>query len=484
VTLRTRLLASLALTLAIALVVAGVLVVQLMRASLVERVDRELLSIADGATKVQRLAALTGSDTEAGRRLAVMRLDKRGNVTRAFPSGFADEPDPLPALPVYPTGIPEEALGTIQQRPSVDGSLQYRVLIERGEKANVVLAVAAPMAGIETAERALVRTLLIVGALAMAGLLLVAWFVIRRGLLPLERIASAADQIAAGDLSNRAGVPHDGTEVGRLGTAFDSMLDQIETSFDQQQRALDAKERSEDRLRRFVADASHELRTPLTTVRGYADLYRAGGLADLAELGTAMDRIGTESRRMAALVEDLLQLARLDEGRPIRRDPVDLSRIASDAVSDLRAIEPDRPVVGAIDPGVVVPGDDDRLRQVLANLVANVRVHAGPRTPVEIVLRADGADAELRVVDHGPGIDHELAPRVFDRFYRADAGRARDSGGTGLGLAIVAAIVAAHGGQLWHEASPGGGATFVVRLGITAGSQHPPGGRTVAEPSL
>lgn len=482
--LRTRLLASLALTLAIALVVAGVLVVQLTRASLIERVDRELLSITDGATRLQRLTALTGSDTEAGRRMAVMRLDQRGNVTRAFPSGFSEAPDPLPALPVYPAGIPAEAFGTIQQRPSVDGSMQYRVLTEPGDKANVILAVAAPMAGIEAAERALIRTMLTVGAFAMAGLLVAAWFVIRRGLLPLERIAATADQIAAGDLSHRAGIPHDSTEVGRLGTAFDSMLDQIETSFEEQHRALDAKERSEDRLRRFVADASHELRTPLTTVRGYADLYHAGGLADPGDLGTAMDRIGTESRRMAALVEDLLLLARLDEGRPIRRDPVDLSRIADDAVSDLRAIEPDRPVVGAIDPGVVVPGDDDRLRQVLANLVANVRVHAGLRTPVEIVLRAGEADTELRVVDHGPGIDPELGPRVFDRFYRADPGRSRDNGGTGLGLAIVAAIVAAHGGRLWHEATPGGGATFVVRLGITAGSQPPSGGRTVAEPSL
>jgi two-component system OmpR family sensor kinase len=484
VSLRTRLLASLALTLAIALVVAGVLVVQLTRTSLIERLDRELLSIMDGATKIQRLTDLTSSDTEAGRRMAVMRLDKRGNVTRAFPSGFAEDPDPLPALPVYPAGIPAEAFGTIQQRPSVDGSMQYRVLTERGDKANVILAVGAPMAGIEAAERALVRTMLIVGAIAMAVLLVVAWFVIRRGLLPLERIATTADEIAAGDLSHRAGVPHDDTEVGRLGTAFDSMLDQIETSFDEQQQALDAKERSEDRLRCFVADASHELRTPLTTVRGYAELYRAGGLADPGELDTAMDRIGTESRRMAALVEDLLLLARLDEGRPIRRDPVDLSRIADDAVSDLRAVEPDRPVVGAIEPGVVVPGDDDRLRQVLANLVANVRVHTGPGTPVEVVLGVDGADAELRVVDHGPGIDPEPAPRVFDRFYRADAGRSRDSGGTGLGLAIVAAIVAAHGGQLWHEATPGGGATFVVRLGITAASQQPPGRRTVTEPSL
>jgi two-component system OmpR family sensor kinase len=258
------------------------------------------------------------------------------------------------------------------------------------------------------------------------------------------------------------------------------MLDQIETSFDEQQRALEAKERSEAQLRRFVADASHELRTPLTAVRGYADLYRAGGLAEPEAMATAMDRIGTESRRMAALVDDLLLLARLDQGRPIRRDPVDLSRIADDAVHDLRAIDPERPVVGAIEAGVIVAGDDDRMRQVVGNLVANLRVHAGALTPVEIVLRPADGYGELRVVDHGPGIDAAHAPRVFDRFYRADAGRSRDSGGTGLGLSIVASIVDAHGGQLWHEATPGGGATFVARVPLagvplTGSSQPAPG---------
>ncbi|MCJ7710217.1 MAG: HAMP domain-containing histidine kinase, partial [Chloroflexi bacterium] len=340
-----------------------------------------------------------------------------------------------------------------------------------------------PMTSVAAADAALVRTMLVVGALAMGGLMAVAWLVIRRDLLPLERIATTADEIAAGDLSHRAGIPRDGSEVGRLGTAFDRMLDQIETAFGEQQRALASKEWSEDRLRRFVADASHELRTPLTTVRGYADLYRAGGLEDRGALDTAMDRIGTESRRMAALVEDLLLLARLDQGRPIRRDPVDLAHIADDAVADLRAIEPDRPVAGAIDRPVVVTGDDDRLRQVLANLLANVRVHAGPGTPVEVVLRTDDADAELRVVDHGPGIGLDHGPRVFDRFYRAGPGRSRERGGAGLGLSIVVAIISAHGGRIWHEPTPGGGATFVVRLGMTGGSQRPPSERTVREPT-
>ncbi len=480
--LRSRLLASLALMLAVALVVSGFLLVGLTRVALIDRIDRDLESLVAQSGPLDRLTGLTDSDTEAGRRLAVIRLDRRGNVVRGVPSGFATDPDPLPALPVYEAGLPDSAFGRIEDRQAVDGSLSYRVLTARG-RADQVVAIAAPMTSVETAEAALIRTLLVVGAIAMVGLVAVAWLVIRRDLLPLERIATTADQIAVGDLTHRAGLPHDETEVGRLGTAFDSMLDQIETAFDEQQGALAAKEWSEDRLRRFVADASHELRTPLTTVRGYADLYRAGGLTDAGALDTAMDRIGTESRRMGVLVEDLLLLVRLDQGRPIRRDPVDLARIADDAIEDLRAMEPDRPVTGAIDRPVIVQGDDDRLRQVVANLLANVRVHAGASTPVEIVVGTRDTDAELRVVDHGPGIDPDHGPRVFDRFYRGDPGRSRDRGGSGLGLSIVAAIVAAHGGRMWHETTPDGGATFVVRLGITGGSQPHDTGRTVVEPT-
>jgi two-component system OmpR family sensor kinase len=395
-------------------------------------------------------------------------------VVRAIPSGFASDPDPLPALPVYTDGIPASAYGQIVERPSVGGSMHYRVLTEQA-RPNLILAIAAPMSGVDAVTTALVRTLLLVGALAMGGLLLVAWFVVRHDLLPLERIAKAAEAIAGGDLSHRAGVPHDQTEVGRLGAAFDAMVDQIEASFGQQQAALEAKEQSEDRLRRFVADASHELRTPLTAVRGYADLYRAGGLQDPTELAVAMDRIGTESRRMGALVDDLLTLARLDQGLPVRREPLDLSAIARDAVADARALEPERPITGAIDPDVVVVGDEDRLRQVVGNLVANVRVHTARSTPFELVVRRVDERAELRVVDHGPGIPGEHGSSVFDRFHRVDLGRSRDRGGAGLGLSIAASIMAAHGGAIWHEPTPGGGATFVIQLPVTANSQVPPG---------
>ena len=472
--LRVRLLLSLAVIMAGAFLFAGVLLVQLTRASLVERVDIELRTLAANAGPIQRLADLAATDADAGRRLAVLRLDRQGRVQRALPSGFAIDPDPLPDLPAYPGGVPAAAFGVIKQVPSVDGSMEYRVVLGQG-RAGQVVAVAAPLTTVDDAQRALLRTLVVVGGIAMAVMLVLAWFVIRRGLLPLERIAGAAEAITAGDLSHRTGVPHDRTEVGRLGIAFDGMLDQIEGAFAEQRSALEAKEQSEDRLRRFVADASHELRTPLTAIRGYADLYRAGGLEDRPALDTALDRIGTESRRMGTLVDDLLLLARLDQGRPLRSDNVDLTRAVEDAVADVRALDPDRPVEAVVERGVTVSGDEERLRQVIGNLVANVRVHAGPGTPVELVLATDHAGAELRVIDHGPGISAERAAHVFDRFYRADPGRSRERGGSGLGLSIVASIVGAHGGRLWHQATPGGGATFVVRLPFTASSQ-PAGG--------
>ena len=182
---------------------------------------------------------------------------------------------------------------------------------------------------------------------------------------------------------------------------------------------------------------------------------------------------------MGALVDDLLLLARLDQGRPLRQDPVNLARICEDAAADHRAVDSSRPLVAGIEPGVTVAGDDDRLRQVVGNLLANVRAHTPPGTPVELFLQRVGAVAELRVIDHGPGIPPEHAAHVFDRFFRADAGRARDGdrkSGSGLGLSIAASIVASQGGRLWHEATPGGGATFGIELPIlTAASQPMPG---------
>jgi two-component system, OmpR family, sensor kinase len=458
VTLRTRLLLSLGVLLAAALVVSGGLVVGLTRASLVQQLDDDIQRVDESdlfAPPPQR-----GNDP-TGRRFAFMLFDRAGNVVQALPSGRLRDPDPLPDVRLG--AQPNVPIGSIVEQRSADGSVAYRLIAARTPQgAGVVLA--APMTDIEQSMLVLIRYLAVVGLVALGAMLAIAWLIIRRDLRPLEQITAAAEGISAGDLSRRVGVPDDGSEVGRLGQAFDRMLDQIQGAFDSQHAALVAKERSESQLRQFVADASHELRTPLTSVRGYAELYRAGGLEDAAALDQAMSRIGTESRRMATLVEDLLLLARLDQGRPLRQEPVVLSTLVNDAVADVRAVEPERVIRATVEDDVVVRGDEDRLRQVIGNLFANVRVHTPVSATVDVSLSSADGVARLSVADHGPGVDPQHVDQIFNRFYRADTGRSRDRGGAGLGLAIASSVAAAHGGTISHSPTPGGGATFTLTL--------------------
>jgi two-component system OmpR family sensor kinase len=256
------------------------------------------------------------------------------------------------------------------------------------------------------------------------------------------------------------------------------MLSRIEYGFRAQQASEEQARASETRMRRFVADASHELRTPLTSIRGFAELYRQGAVGSPEETARLMQRIESEGARMGVLVEDLLQLARLDQQRPLSITPVDLAEVADDAVHDARAVQPDRPIDLHLDEALsevpVVLGDEARLRQVVGNLVTNALIHTPPATPVTVTVSdepaagtADGDDGGvvvLRVADQGPGMAPEDAARVFERFYRADPSRVRTAGGTGLGLAIVSALVAAHGGTVHLDTAPGRGAAFTVRL--------------------
>jgi two-component system OmpR family sensor kinase len=284
--------------------------------------------------------------------------------------------------------------------------------------------------------------------------------VVRLGLRPLEHIGATAGAIAGGDLSRRVEPAEPRTEIGRLGLSLNAMLGQIESAFAERQA-------SEDRLRRFVADASHELRTPLTAIRGYAELFRRGAAERPEDLVRAMRRIEEESARMGGLVEDLLLLARLDQGRPLERSTVDLVPLAADTIADLHALEPDRPVTFEHPDTLTVTGDQARLRQVVGNLVDNARQHTPPATPVHVRLAQHDARAVLEVADEGPGLPPGEAERVFERFYRADPARARATGGTGLGLSIVAAIATAHGGTVQASEGPAGrGACFVVELPV------------------
>jgi two-component system, OmpR family, sensor kinase len=285
---------------------------------------------------------------------------------------------------------------------------------------------------------------------------------IRRGLRPLDRMAETADAISGGDLSRRVEPDDEETEVGRLGHALNVMLGRIEASFDEQRE-------SEERLRRFIADASHELRTPITSIRGYAELFRHGAAARPDDLERAMRRIEDEGARMGVLVEDLLLLARLDQGRPLDREPIDVGVLVGDAADDARAVDPSREITLSVpDDAVFVAGDEPRLRQVLANLLENARVHTPAGTPVEVALRRSGDEALIQVSDRGPGLSAEEAAHVFERFYRGDPSRSRSSGGTGLGLSIASAVIEAHGGRIEASSTAGEGATFTVTLPLVA----------------
>ena len=290
-----------------------------------------------------------------------------------------------------------------------------------------------------------------------------------------NRWAQTAGAIAAGDLSQRVEPADEHSEVGRLGLALNSMLGQIEGAFAE-------RTASEARLRRFVADAGHELRTPLTSIRGYAELFRRGASERPEDLAKTMRRIEEAAARMGVLVEDLLLLARLDQGRPLEHEQFDLSRLAAAAVDDLRAAAPERPVTFESTGAVVVNGDEYRIRQVVANLLENARAHTPPATPVEVRVGEAGENAVIEVADQGPGMSPEDAARAFERFYRADPSRARDSGGAGLGLAIVAAIIEAHGGRTEVQTAPGEGATFRIWIPKAGAPEPPPD--PVPEPEL
>ncbi len=374
---------------------------------------------------------------------------------------------PVPELDT--AGVDEERFYTA---PVVAGDGSYRVLVTPLPDGRV-FSVALPLDDNRATLRRLVGIELGMSAGVLATLAALSWWVVRLGLRPLDQIGATAEAIAAGDLSRRVDRAEDRTEVGRLGLALNRMLGQIESAFEERRA-------SEARLRRFVADASHELRTPLTSIRGYAELFRRGAAERPEDLATAMRRIEEEAARMGVLVEDLLLLARLDQvsdpadparadpdqPRPFEMLPVDLARLAADAVDDARAVTPDRSITFTDGAPVMVLGDDLRLRQVAANLLSNAQVHTPPGTAVRVRVVAEGDRARLEVSDDGPGLPPDVAERVFERFFRVDKARSRSTGGAGLGLSIVAAIAQAHGGSARLDATAGNGtgATFVVDL--------------------
>ena len=340
--------------------------------------------------------------------------------------------------------------------PAEDGSGRYRVRVEFGPHGESIV-VATSLADVDATLRRLLLIMLLVTAAVLAALAALGLWVVQLGLRPLDAIGSTAATIAGGDLSRRVERAEERTEVGRLGLALNAMLGQIETAFN-------AQRASERKLRRFVADASHELRTPLAAVRAYAELFTRGAESRPDDLARSMRGIERESERMSVLVDDLLLLARLDEGRPLERSAtVALDELVGEAVETAQAVEPDRPIRLEREPASVV-GDRVRLRQIVDNMLGNVRAHTPAGAPVSVRVAAANGSAVVEVADSGPGLDAEETDRVFERFYRADESRSRASGGVGLGLSIVAAVAEAHGGTVSARSEPGKGATFQITL--------------------
>jgi two-component system OmpR family sensor kinase len=461
--LRGRLLLGVMSLFVIGLVVANLATYVALQDFLIGQVDDQLRNGVSEASTVLGAPAQGPPRTTAFPAGTIAELLGRdGSVVeiKTVASGF--QPSTTSAVtPVLPKSLPSEGEDTPAAPFTVagsDGHTQFRMTDwPEGRFGGQFVVLAIPMTGVESTLRGLfvVESLISVGVVAVTALL--ACLIIQIGLRPLQRMGATAGHIAAGDYSRRVEPATPRTEIGRFGLALNAMLAQIEAAFAE-------RTASESRLRRFIADASHELRTPLTSIRGYSEMLRRGASESPADSELARRRIEEESVRMSTLVDDMLLIARLDQGRPLEARPVDLQVIARDAAADARAVAPHRHITLDAPSTVIVSGDDTRLRQVVSNLVRNALVHTPAGTPVEIAVTTQNGSAHLSIADHGPGLPGADRERIFEPFYRADASRSRDSGGAGLGLSIVSAVVAAHGGKVKVTETQGGGATFDVEL--------------------
>lgn len=498
--LRGRLLLITMALLAAGLAVSGTVAVATLRAHLIERVDRQLGPMATLLARFPSGLVAVPSSPEQSRRLlgTLPGMDLIDQVYVAYlrPDGSVEQEggpwlrDRGPSLPALGTAEIARLNGRPFDVPGADGGKWRVVAVPRSsltpaetpprnpassDAAPGGVVVAASLGGVRSTVGRLTLVCAGTAAVLMASLAVIGWFAVRGGLRPLRGIERTAAAIAGGDLSRRVPVvagPH--TEVGRLSAALNTMLGQLEAAFAE-------RERAQARMHRFVADASHELRTPLFGIKGFAELHRMGGLPDA---GLALGRIESEAGRLVRLVEDLLLLARLDEGDdalPMDLAPMDLRTLAADAYNDLRALDPGRAVTltgpdGGPPRAAPVRGDEARLRQVVSNLVGNAVAHTPPGTPVRVGVGTEDAHGVLVIADEGPGLTPEEAARVFDRFYRVDGSRSRSgAGGAGLGLSIVRSIVAAHGGRVEVRTAPGAGAAFRVVLPRHAPDGPPPG---------
>jgi two-component system OmpR family sensor kinase len=464
VTLRLRLVLALVALVTLGLGVFGVATYELYARSQYDRLDDQLRSsVTLIAGELHRSAGLdTGDDGPDGGRgggpdivvppgtYAELRDASGAVLARIQLSSSTDQP-------ALPADLPAEIGSRVFTVSSTSGSGEWRVLAQADDdrrSANTIV-VAVPTTEVTNALHRLVLIELSTAAALLVILACGSWLILRRSLRPLEQMATTARSISAGALDQRVS-PDDGrSEIGQLGLALNTMLSELEEAFKE-------RDATEQRLRQFLADASHELRTPLTSIQGFAELFRLGADQDHVDLEVIMRRIEEESMRMKTLVDDLLLLARLDQTRPAERVPVDVAVLAADACSDAVAAAPDRKVTLDAPEPLEVLGDEDHLRQAIANLVGNALRHTPDGSPIEVGAREVDGRAVITVRDHGDGLDDEAVAHVFDRFWQAD--HARVGHGAGLGLAIVAGIADEHDGVATAANAEGGGALFTLSL--------------------
>lgn len=457
--LRARLLTALTVVL---LLVAGMAVtaVVLQRSRLVDQLDSRLISIAplerpadaapppipatDDPERLDEPRGLAGDRRQISDvYIAVVGVD--GSVDVIVQGQLLNDVVDTATF----TAVPDGRLFTTA--PSVDGATSFRVLYEPTGDGQATTIIAIPTSDIDQTIGRLILTFTI-GSLAIAGILgALAWWVWRLSLIPLARITDTADAIASGDRDQRVPELSNSTEAGRMARALNTMLDQ--------------RDQSDDRLRQFVSDASHELRTPLTSIKGYLEIYSAGGFPQKDQMDDAVRRMTDESDRMSDLVENLLHLARMDEELALAVEPTDVGDLVRDVCVDMetahrgRAVTPKAPGRGELTANL----DRQKVRQLLIGLVDNALIH-GPEATVVVGAQSKGTDLVLSVADDGPGMTEAESARVFDRFYRGDSSRSRQSGGSGLGLAIAKMVTEQHGGRIELDTSPGNGATFSITL--------------------
>lgn len=462
--LRSQLVAIMMALMLVALAVTGSGTLTLLHSYLQGQVDDKLKVAVNSVRQQQSFTQLQEQNPNIPTDYSLMLL-RPGQA--AVPFGGSKEWYPnIDSL--SPAEAKERDLEPFQVR-GTDGR-NWRVValnVVDGNQRSAVVIIGLPLAPVDSVVEHAALVVIGVGFLTLVLAFFIATWTVSRSFRPLARVEKTAAAIAAGDLSRRVDVENPATEVGRLGGSLNAMLSHIESAFA-------SRMASEERMRRFAADASHELRTPLVTIRGFSELYRQGALTKEEDVATAMGRIESEAKRMGSMVEDLLLLARLDEQRPLQQKPVDLLLLANDAVVDTQASDRSRQItLAGIDGGAPSPapvlGDEAKLRQVVGNLVGNALRYTPAGTPIELAVGVrtgndGGRVSVIEVRDHGAGIPEDEAPRIFERFYRADTSRTRETGGSGLGLAIVAAIVGSHSGTVHMQQTDGGGATLVVSL--------------------